>query len=113
MSLLPHTHPHARLHCPVGSLYFQRAQSGMNSTDGKGDLLPHKLFLCSSLPETLMDFILINEEACTQRAGTGVRGERGAWKGEGKVKRIRGSSLLPCRWGWRSELLQGSEMVSE
>lgn len=48
----------------------------MNSADGKGDLLPHKLFLCSSLPETLMDFILINEEACTQRAGTEVRGER-------------------------------------
>lgn len=76
MSLLPHTHPHARLHCPVSSLCFQRAQSGMNSTSGKGDLLPRKLFLCSSLPATWMDFILINEEACTQRAGTEVGGEQ-------------------------------------
>lgn len=76
MSLLPHTQPHARLHCPVGSLCFQRAQSGMNSADGKGDLLPRKLFLCSSLPATLMDFILINEEACTQWAGTEVGGDR-------------------------------------
>ena len=47
----------------------------MNSADGKGDLLPCKLFLCSSLPETLMDFILINEEACTLREGTEVGGE--------------------------------------
>lgn len=33
------------------------------TTYGKGDLLPHELILSSSFPETLMDFILINDEA--------------------------------------------------
>ena len=87
----------------------------MNSADGKGDLLPGKLFLCSSLPETLMDFILINEEACTLRAGQrwAGSGEPEKEKEKQKVKSTRGSQLLLCSRGCHSELFQDSEMVSE
>lgn len=70
-SLLQHTRPRARVaHCPHMASHFSRAQSGMNSlltTYGKGDLLPHELFLSSSFPETWMDFILINDEAWAPR----------------------------------------------
>lgn len=78
MSLLQHTHHHARAALSCLHSLFSRARSGMNSlltTDGKRDLLPHKLFVRSSFPETLMDFILINDEAWALRAGTEVGGE--------------------------------------
>lgn len=103
--------PHAQVaHCPHMASHFSRAQSGMNSlltTYGKGDLLPHKLFLSSSFPETWMDFILINGEAWALQAQREVGGELWAWIGEGKGKSTGVSWLLMCRRGCHRELLQG------
>lgn len=99
--------PHAQVaHCPHMASHFSRAQSGMNSlltTYGKGDLLPHKLFLSSSFPETWMDFILINGEAWALQAQREVGGELWAWIGEGKGKSTGVSWLLMCRRGCHGE----------
>lgn len=87
--------------------HFSRAQSGMNSlltTYGKGDLLPHELFLSSSFPETWMDFILINDEAWAPRA---ERGGRGAASLERRRKRKKYQRPLMCRRSCHSGLLQG------
>lgn len=92
-SLLLHARPCARVaHCPHSASHFSRAQSGMNSlltTYGKGDLLPHELFLSFSFPETWMDFILINDEAWALRAE-----ERGAVSLERRRKRKKCQRLL-------------------
>lgn len=73
------------------------------TTYGKGDLLPHELFLSFSLPETWMDFILINDEAWALRAE-----ERGAVSSE-RRKREECQRLLAIdvQGGCHSVLLQG------
>ena len=65
---------------------------------------PHELILSSSFPETLMDFILINDEASGPAGHREEGGELGAWRGEGKGERTGGSWLLMFGRGCHSEL---------
>lgn len=56
---------------------------------GKEIYCPHELISSSSFPETLMDFILINDEAWALQAQRGEGGELGA----GSLERRRNRRL--------------------